>query len=63
MGTMLIRRSIRKYEERPVEWERIERILRAGMHAPSAQNRQPWEFLVLTDRASRDVISIMSPFS
>lgn len=61
--TMLIRRSIRKYEDRPVEWEKIERILRAGMHAPSALNRQPWEFLVLTDRASRNAISNMSPFS
>lgn len=57
------RRSIRRFEERPVEPEKIERILRAGMQAPSAHNKQPWEFLVLTDKDKRDAVSKMSPYS
>lgn len=41
------RRSIRQYENRPIEKEKIEKLLRAAMQAPSAANQQPWEFLVI----------------
>jgi nitroreductase len=41
------RRSIRKYEPKPVAKARIERILKAGQLAPSAKNRQAWRFLVI----------------
>ena len=44
------RRSIRKYQARPVEPEKVERILRAGMQAPSACNQRPWEFFVVENR-------------
>lgn len=44
------RRSIRKFEERPVEKEKIEKLLRAAMQAPSAGNQQPWEFLVIEEK-------------
>lgn len=47
---ILTRSSVRAYESRPVEKDKIERLLRAGMAAPSAANRQPWHFVVLTDR-------------
>ncbi|MCA9916106.1 MAG: nitroreductase family protein, partial [Anaerolineae bacterium] len=40
------RRSIRRYDERPVPPELIEQILHAGTWAPSAHNRQPWRFAV-----------------
>lgn len=43
------RRSIRVYEDRPVEKEKLERILEAARLAPSAGNRQPWRFIVVTD--------------
>jgi nitroreductase len=43
------RRSIRKFLERPVEKEKIELLLKAGMAAPSAVNSQPWEFIVIDD--------------
>jgi nitroreductase len=46
---ILKRRSIRKFEQRPVEEEKIITLLRAGMAAPSAMNSQPWEFVVVTD--------------
>ncbi len=44
------RRSIRKYKPTPVPREIVERILAAGMHAPSGKNRQNWRFYVLTDQ-------------
>ena len=47
--TIYARRSIRKYQEKPVEKEKIERLLKAAMAAPSAMNIKPWEFVVLTD--------------
>jgi len=43
------RRSIRKYLQKPVETEKIEKMLRAAMDAPSALDEQPWHFLALTD--------------
>lgn len=57
------RRSIRRFETRPVEPEKIERILKAGMQAPSAHNLQPWEFLVITEQEKRDAVSKMSPWA
>ncbi len=57
------RRSIRRFETRPVEPEKVERILKAGMQAPSAHNLQPWEFLVITEQEKRDAVSKMSPWA
>ncbi len=61
--TIFIRRSIRKFLDTPVEWEKIERILSAGMHAPSAMNAQPWEFLVLTRPEARGIVAEMGPYA
>lgn len=41
------RKSIRKYKQEPVPREILERILEAGMHAPSGKNRQNWRFFVV----------------
>ena len=46
---ILERRSCRVYQDKPVPEDVIENLLRAGMYAPSAQNSQPWEFLVMQD--------------
>ncbi len=43
------RRSIRLYERKPVNEEKLNRVLEAGRLAPSADNRQPWRFVVVTD--------------
>lgn len=42
------RRSIRSYHEKPVEDEKLDQLLQAGMAAPSASNIRPWEFVVVT---------------
>ena len=43
------RRSVRSYQDRPVEKEKLEKILEAARLAPSAKNRQEWRFIVVTD--------------
>ena len=50
MNEIFHRVSIRKYEDKPVEKDKIMQILKAGMQAPSAGNQQPWEFYVVTDK-------------
>ncbi|MCW3996081.1 MAG: nitroreductase family protein [Candidatus Bathyarchaeota archaeon] len=47
--TIRRRRSIRKYLNNPVEPEKIEKILEAARLSPSANNNQPWHFVVVTD--------------
>jgi len=44
------RRAVRKYKNRPVEDELIEAVIDAGTMAPSAINKQPWRFYILTNR-------------
>jgi nitroreductase len=44
------RRSIRKYLEKPVEFEKITTIVDAARHAPSAGNLQDWSFIIVTDK-------------
>ncbi|NLY73298.1 MAG: nitroreductase family protein [Tissierellia bacterium] len=51
MEVINTRRSVRSYQDRQVEEEKIELLLRAAMQAPSAMNQQPWEFIVVEDRA------------
>lgn len=46
---ILDRRSIRKYEDRPVEREKIDACLQAALLAPSACNSQPWHYIVIDD--------------
>lgn len=47
------RQSDRAYQDKPVEKEKIERILEAARLAPSACNSQPWKFIVVTDPEKR----------
>src|SRR5881394_978500 len=42
------RRNVRQFEERSISDEDLARILEAGRRAPSAVNRQPWDFVVVT---------------
>lgn len=51
------RRSIRKFEDKPVEKEKIDLLLRAAMQAPSAVNEQPWEFIVVEDKDTLEKLS------
>lgn len=63
MEEIFNRRSIRKFQDRPVEKEKIDKILRAAMQSPSAGNQQPWEFIVVENKELLNKLSEMSPYS
>lgn len=50
MENILTRRSIRAFQNKEIPREELEQIIRAGLYAPSGQNRQTWKFTVVTDR-------------
>lgn len=54
---IMTRTSVRSYKADPVPEDMIETMLRAGMAAPSAMNRQPWQFIVVDDRATLDTLA------
>lgn len=57
MENLMTRTSIRAYQDRPVEDEKVEQLLRAAMAAPTAGNRQPWKFVVIKDKQTLKAIS------
>ena len=59
ISSIQTRRSIRKYNDRPVPRQLIEDVLEAGILAPSSKNRQPWRFVVVTGRAKEDMLAAM----
>jgi nitroreductase len=63
MKEIFERVSIRRYQDRAVESEKVEAILRAAMAAPSAGNQQPWEFFVVTDPEKIRRLSECSPYA
>ena len=63
MENIYHRVSIRKYQKKQVEKEKIEAILRAAMQAPSACNQQPWEFYVITDPETLLALSQVHKYS
>ncbi len=60
---IMTRRSVRKYTSQEVSEEQVEQLLRAGMQAPSANNGQPWHFVVIRDRAILDEIPKFHPYA
>ncbi|MBF0121408.1 MAG: nitroreductase family protein [Desulfobacterales bacterium] len=57
------RKSVRKFTGQEVKKELIEKILRAGMAAPTAVNKQPWSFIVVTDRKILDKLKDELPYA
>ncbi len=51
------RRSIRSFEARPVEEHKLRKVLEAARLAPSAGNRQPWRFIVVTDQKVKEELA------
>lgn len=50
LRTIKSRRSVRRYQDKPVHDALINEVLEAGLHAPSAMNQQTWDFTVLRSR-------------
>jgi len=57
------RRSIRKYLSTPVEEEKIFQCLEAARWAPSASNKQPWEFLIVKNKTVRERLAELHPYA
>ena len=54
LDVIKIRRSIRKYQGRPIEEEKLQQVLEAGRLAPAANNAQQWKFIVVRDKDTID---------
>ncbi len=57
------RRSIRTFIDKKIEKEKIEKLLRAAMQAPSSGNQKPWRFVVIEDTNKIQELSTYSPFA
>jgi len=63
MEAILSRRSIRKYTDQKIPADLIDDLLKAGMSAPSANNSQPWHFVVIDDHQIMDQIPEFHAYS
>ena len=63
MKEIFFRRSHRKFQDKAVESELVERLLRAAMQSPTGRDAQDWEFIVVTNKDTMQTISTMSPVS
>lgn len=61
ISAIMSRTSIRSYQNKPVEPEKVESLLKAGMAAPTAVNRQPWHFVVVNDTVVLEALAQASP--
>ena len=57
------RKSVRNFTGQTVSRALLDKIVRAGMAAPSAVNRQPWSFVVVTDRKMLDMLNDELPYA
>lgn len=57
---LLTRRSVRKYSDRPVEDEKLDKVLTAGLYAPTGMDNQLPVLVAVRDKATRDKLSRMN---
>ena len=60
---LLKRRSVRKFTEEPVSEEHINELLHAAMSGPSACNKKPWEFYVISNKDTLKELQSASKFT
>ncbi len=63
LEAILSRRSIRRYTDEPVSETAVTQLLRAACAAPSANNQQPWTFVVIDERELLDAIPDVHPYA
>ncbi len=54
------RRSIRSYQDKPIEEDKLLRVLEAGRLAPSAKNLQEWRYVIVKDKELRKKVAVAS---
>jgi len=57
------RRSIRQFTGQVIDGEQLASILKAGFQAPSAHNRQPWEYIVIKEKEAINEIATFHPYA
>ena len=55
------RRSIKKYDDRAVEPEKIDKIIESALRSPSGRAARPWHFVVVTDKALLEKLAVAKP--
>ncbi len=60
MNAIINRKSVRKYSDKPISDEVLNKILEAGRLAPSWVNVQPWKFIVVKNQETKDILSLAS---
>jgi nitroreductase len=63
LEAMRTRRSVRAYTEAPVSEDVVQQILACAMQAPSACNEQPWQFVVVRDKALLAKVGGINPYA
>ena len=58
---LITRRSVRKYTGDKISQDAINKIINAGMYAPSARNTRPWHFIVIDDKNAFEKIMAFHP--
>jgi nitroreductase len=61
LTTIMTRASVREYIHKPLESGILEKLLRAGMAAPSASDKRPWAFVVTDDRGQLSRLADVLP--
>lgn len=61
MQNILSRASVRVFLDKPVEADKVEHLLRAGMAAPTARDKRPWHFQVVRERADIERMAAANP--
>lgn len=56
------RRSIRKYKDKDVSEEKVQKIINYALHAPSSCNTQSWRFVIVRDQSIKDKLSEVQPY-
>lgn len=61
LEALISRRSIRKYTTQDIPNDLLQELIKYGMYAPSACNKQPWHFIIIKDRSILKEIAEFHP--
>ncbi|HXK80949.1 MAG TPA: nitroreductase family protein [Bacteroidales bacterium] len=63
LNLILSRKSVRQFSDLPINKNKLELLVKAGMAAPSARNLQPWAFVIVTERETMDFLGDALPYA
>ncbi|MBD5356003.1 MAG: nitroreductase family protein [Bacteroides sp.] len=63
INNIMTRTSVRQFTSQAISKDTLDIIVKAGMAAPTAMNKQPWAFVVVTEREVLDSLEVVHPYS